>query len=190
MDRYNMTKTSSEKTHGHISTADLTQAAMLAALALALSWVESIIPFQPGIPGVKLGLPNLVIVFCLYRMNARSALLVNSVRILLAGAMWSGAWGTLYSICGAAASFLVMAALLEVNRLLTLHGRSEWFSIIGISMAGGVFHNLGQLAVAMLAISNLNLIYYGVVLILTGMATGIVNGILARLLLKYIPRFR
>ena len=162
---------------------------MMAALALALSWAESIIPFQPGLPGVKLGLANLVIVFCLFRMNTRTALLVNVVRILLAGAMFNGVWGTLYSICGAAASLLVMALLLQCNRLLTQHGRQEIFSIIGISMAGGVFHNLGQLTVAMLAISNLNLIYYGVVLILTGMITGIINGIIAHLLLRYIPHF-
>ena len=178
-----------DKNH-RITTSDLTQAAMLAALALALSWVESIIPFQPGLPGVKLGLANLVIVFCLYRMNIRTALLVNVVRILLAGALFNGAWGTLYAICGAAASLLAMTLLLAWNRLRKSHGRGELFSILGISMAGGVFHNLGQLTVAMLAISNLNLIYFGIVLILTGMATGIINGILANLLLKYIPRFR
>ena len=180
---------SRKKNVSGMTTQELTMAAMLAALALALSWVESIIPFQPGLPGVKLGLANLVIVFCLYRLHVRTALIVNLVRILLAGAMFNGAWGTLYSLCGAACSFAAMTALLALNRWRAGRGRPELFSIFGVSMTGGVFHNIGQLLVAMLAISNLNLIYYGAALILSGIATGIVNGIIAYLLLKHVPKF-
>lgn len=187
--KINQSSSHSSKKRTTLTTQELTETAMLSALALALSWLESIIPFQPGLPGVKLGLANLVIVFCLYRRNVHTALLVNIVRICLAGAMFNGLWGTLYSLSGAALSLAAMAFLMYINQKRTNKGKTEWFSIFGVSMTGGVFHNVGQLLIAMLAISNLNLIYYGAVLILSGIATGIVNGILAYVLLKYIPRY-
>lgn len=170
-----------------ISTKKLTTIAMLSALALALSWLEAMIPFQPGLPGVKLGLANLVIVFALYRMDSRSALLINVVRILLAGLLFSGPFGTLYSMAGGAASLAVMAGLMGWNRRRSINGRSILFSILGISMAGGVFHNLGQLVIAIVFISSLNLIYYFPVMILSGIVTGLVNGAVARLLLQKLP---
>ncbi len=170
-----------------ISTKKLTTIAMLSALALALSWLEAMIPFQPGLPGVKLGLANLVIVFALYRMDSRSALLINVVRILLAGLLFSGPFGTLYSMAGGAASLAVMAGLMGWNRRRSINGRIILFSILGISMAGGVFHNLGQLVIAIVFISSLNLIYYFPVMILSGIVTGLVNGAVARLLLQKLP---
>lgn len=168
---------------GRISTRRITTSALLAALALALSWLESLIPFQPGLPGVKLGLPNLVIVFCLYRMNVKSAILVNVVRILLAGLMFSGLFGMLYSLCGAAFSMSIMVLLLFINR----KRNHDLFSIIGVSMAGGVFHNLGQLLIAMLAVTSANLFFYFPVLIISGIVTGIINGIVAHILLQKLP---
>ncbi len=165
----------------------MTTIAMLSALALALSWLESMIPFQPGLPGVKLGLANLVIVFALYRMDSRSALLINVVRILLAGLLFSGPFGTLYSMAGGAASLSVMAGLLVWNRQRRTRKQGDLFSIFGISMAGGVFHNLGQLVIAIVFISSLNLIYYFPVMILSGIVTGLVNGAIARLLLQKLP---
>lgn len=167
-----------------IPTKKLTTIAMLSALALALSWLESMIPFQPGLPGVKLGLANLVIAFALYRLDSRSALLINVVRILLAGLLFSGPFGTLYSMAGGAASLAGMAGLMVWNRRRSINGRSILFSILGISMAGGVFHNLGQLVIAIVFVSSLNLIYYFPVMILSGIVTGLVNGAIARLLLQ------
>ena len=174
--------------HDAISVHTLTELAMLSALALVLSWIEAMLPFQPGLPGVKLGLPNLVIVYVLYRRGARSALLVNVVRVLLASLLFSGLFGMLYSLAGAASSLLMMTLLLSVNHRREAAGKQDFFSLYGISMAGGVFHNLGQLVVAMLFVSNLNLIYYFPVMILSGIAAGILNGIAARLLLRYIPQ--
>lgn len=159
---------------------------MLSALALVLSFLESLIPFQPGLPGIKLGLANLVIVFALYRMNVHSALLINTVRILLAGLLFSGLFGLLYSAAGAAASLAAMTLLLQINRKREQAGKSILFSIFGVSMTGGVFHNLGQLLVAILFLSSLNLIYYLPVMIISGIATGLVNGMIARLLLQKI----
>lgn len=157
---------------------------MLSALALVLSFLESLIPFQPGLPGIKLGLANLVIVFALYRMNVHSALLINTVRILLAGLLFSGLFGLLYSAAGAAASLAAMTLLLQINRKREQVGKSILFSIFGVSMTGGVFHNLGQLLVAILFLSSLNLIYYLPVMIISGIVMGLINGMIARLLLQ------
>lgn len=157
---------------------------MLSALALVLSFLESLIPFQPGLPGIKLGLANLVIVFALYRMNVHSALLINTVRILLAGLLFSGLFGLLYSAAGAAASLTAMTLLLQINRKRERVGKSILFSIFGVSMTGGVFHNLGQLLVAILFLSSLNLIYYLPVMIISGIVMGLINGMIARLLLQ------
>lgn len=157
---------------------------MLSALALVLSFLESLIPFQPGLPGIKLGLANLVIVFALYRMNVHSALLINTVRILLAGLLFSGLFGLLYSAAGAAASLTAMTLLLQINRKREQAGKSILFSIFGVSMTGGVFHNLGQLLVAILFLSSLNLIYYLPVMIISGIVMGLINGMIARLLLQ------
>lgn len=157
---------------------------MLSALALVLSFLESLIPFQPGLPGIKLGLANLVIVFALYRMNVHSALLINTVRILLAGLLFSGLFGLLYSAAGAAASLAAMTLLLQINQKREQVGKSILFSIFGVSMTGGVFHNLGQLLVAILFLSSLNLIYYLPVMIISGIVMGLINGMIAQLLLQ------
>lgn len=159
---------------------------MLSALALALSFLESLIPFQPGLPGIKLGLANLVIVFALYRMNVHSALLINTVRILLSSLLFSGLFGLLYSAAGATASLAAMTLLLQINRKREQVGKSILFSIFGVSMTGGVFHNLGQLLVAILFLSSLNLIYYLPVMIISGIVMGLINGMIARLLLQKI----
>lgn len=166
---------------------ELALTAMLAALAFALSFLESLIPFQPGLPGVKPGFANLVIVFALCRMNARSALGINLVRILLSGLLFSGLFGILYSIAGAAASLAAMAGLLAVEKKRECRGRKPLFSIFGISMTGGVFHNLGQLLVAIFLLSSLNLVYYLPVMILSGIVTGLINGMIAEVLLEKLP---
>jgi heptaprenyl diphosphate synthase len=165
---------------------------MMTALALVLSWVEAILPFQPGLPGVKLGLANLIIVCVLCQMGIRPAILVDAARVLLAGLLFGGPFSTLYSLAGAAASLAAMSLLFWVNHKRKASGKTESFSLCGISMTGGVFHNLGQLVVAILFISNVNLVYYFPVMILSGIAAGILNGIVARLLLFYLPfhRFR
>lgn len=179
-------------THTHndnqknLSPQQLATMGMLSALALALSFLESLIPFQPGLPGVKLGLANLVIVFALYRMNVHSALLINTVRILLASLLFSGLFGLLYSAAGAAASLAAMTLFLQINRKREQAGKSILFSIFGVSMTGGVFHNLGQLLVAILFLSSLNLIFYLPVMIISGIAAGLVNGMVAWLLLQKI----
>lgn len=150
---------------------------MMASLALIFSYVEVLFPFNAGIPGVKLGLANLVPLIILYRLDARYAFAANLIRVILAGLLFSGLFAALYSLAGSLTSFLVMY-LLKKTRL---------FSVIGVSTAGGVFHNLGQLTVAMLAVSGPQLIHYMPVLIISGMIAGIIVGIGAAILLDRIP---
>ena len=150
---------------------------LMASLALIFSYVEVLFPFNAGIPGVKLGLANLVPLIILYRMDARYAFAANLIRVILAGLLFSGLFAALYSLAGSLTSFLVMY-LLKKTRL---------FSVIGVSTAGGVFHNLGQLIVAMLAVSGPQLFHYMPVLIISGMIAGIIVGIGASILLDRIP---
>lgn len=151
--------------------------AMLAALALIFSYIEAIFPFYTGIPGVKLGLANLVVVVALYKMSPSYAITINVVRVLMAGLLFTGLFGMLYSLAGSLCSFLVMYLL----------WKSGFFSVLGVSLAGGVFHNLGQLAVAAIAVSNARIFLYFPVLIFSGMAAGIAVGIGSYVLISHLP---
>lgn len=151
--------------------------ALFAALALIFSYIEVIIPFNPGIPGIKLGIANLVIIIALYYLGPRYALTVNLVRILIAGLLFNGLFGAIYSLAGAALSLIVMILLKKTGL----------FSVTGVSMAGGVAHNLGQLLVAAFLVSNLKIFVYFPVLVISGVVSGAVIGILAYLVLKKLP---
>lgn len=144
------------------------------ALALIFSYVESLIPIHFGIPGIKLGLANLLIVIFLYKRNAKEALLLSIVRIVLAGFMFANLFSILYSLAGGILSLAVMAFLKKRGAV----------SVIGVSIAGGVCHNLGQLIVAMLAVETYRVGYYFPVLLIAGIVTGMLIGIVAAEVLK------
>lgn len=144
------------------------------ALALIFSYVELLIPIQFGVPGMKLGLANLVIVIFLYKRNAKEAMLLSIVRILLAGFMFSNLFSILYSLAGGILSLIVMTVL----------KKTETFSVIGVSIAGGVAHNMGQLVIAMLVVETYRVGYYFPVLLITGMVTGMLTGVISNEVLK------
>ncbi len=144
------------------------------ALALIFSYVELLIPIQFGVPGMKLGLANLVIVIFLYKRNAKEAMLLSIVRILLAGFMFSNLFSILYSLAGGILSLIVMTVL----------KKTETFSVIGVSIAGGVAHNMGQLVIAMLVVETYRVGYYFPVLLITGMVTGMLIGVISNEVLK------
>ncbi|MBD5502932.1 MAG: Gx transporter family protein [Lachnospiraceae bacterium] len=162
------------------------------ALALILAYVESLIPFSFGIPGIKLGLPNLIVVLLLYRDSTeqsnvmdgrnrdrvREALLVNGLRIILSGFIFSNLYTILYALAGAVCSFVAML----------LGRRLKCFSMIGVSVLGGVFHNIGQIIVAMLVVETVYVGYYIPYLIVAGTVTGAVLGGIAMELLPYLYR--
>lgn len=146
------------------------------ALALIFSYVETLIPFQFGIPGVKLGLANLIIVIVLYKTDWKEALLLSIVRIVLAGFIFGSLFSILYSLAGGILSLAVMALL----------KKKDSFSVMGVSMAGGVAHNVGQLIVAMIVVETYQVGYYLPVLLIAGLITGAVIGIVAGEVLKRI----
>ena len=151
---------------------------MLTALCLILAYVESRIPFYFGIPGVKLGLTNLVVVFALYTYGFGFAGIINVMRILISGFMFGNPFSIVYSLAGGILSLLVMAAL----------KRSRIFGITGVSIAGGVAHNIGQLVVAALAVESYNVFFYMPVLLISGAVTGFLIGAVAAMVLKRVER--
>ena len=153
---------------------------VLTALALIFSYIEFLVPLPIAIPGIKLGLANIVVLVCLYTLGDRYAFLINCTRIVLAALLFGSVFSALYALAGGLVSFAVMALL----------KRADAFSVCGVSMAGGVFHNLAQLTVAGFLVESAQVFYYFPVLLLSGMATGIGIGILATLILRSIGRSR
>ena len=147
---------------------------LFTALALIFSYVEMLIPFHIGIPGVKLGLANLIIVIGLYKIDITQVYLLAVTRVVLAGFMFGNMFSILYSLAGGILSVTVMYLLKKTKK----------FSLIGVSIAGGVFHNIGQLIVAMFTVSSLNIAYYAPVLIVAGLLTGLLIGIASGEMLK------
>ena len=141
---------------------------------MIFSYVETLIPINFGIPGVKLGLANLIIVIALYKMRLREVYLLSIVRVLLSGFIFGNYFSIIYSLAGGLLSLTVMAVF----------KRKDGFSIMGISIAGGVFHNVGQLIVAMLVVETFSVAYYVPVLLIAGMITGLLIGIVSNEMLK------
>ncbi len=139
---------------------------IFASLAIIFGYVESLIPVFAGIPGIKLGLANLAVLFILKKYSIKEAAMVSVVRILVIGFMFGNLFSIVYSLAGAALSLTVMTLLLRFSDL----------SLIGISVAGGVTHNIGQLIVAALVVENLSVFLYFPALLVSGVITGILIG--------------
>ena len=163
-----------------LRTKKLALSAILAALAMILSYVEAMVPMPVPIPGIKLGLANLVILLAIYRLGFKYALAINCIRIFVTGLLFTGAFGILYLLAGGLLSLLVMYLLY----------RTEIFSMVGVSMAGGVAHNLGQLLTACLIMSNIRLMSYFAVLLFAGIGSGILMGIVAWLVCQRLPHLK
>lgn len=149
---------------------------LLTALALILSYVENLISFQPGIPGIKIGLANLAVLICLYLFGWREAMILTVVKAVVSGLLFGNLFMIAYSLAGALVSALTMIFL----------KKSGLFHVPVISAAGGVMHNIGQLLVALFVVETYSVVYYMPVLILSGLAAGIVIGMAAALVLPYI----
>ena len=145
-------------------------------MAIIFGYVESLIPFFVGIPGIKLGLANLAVLFVLETYSWKEAALVSVVRIFIIGFLFGNLFSILYSLAGAALSLTVM----------TMMKKKSGFSILGVSVAGGVSHNVGQLIVAAIIVENTSLLYYAPALLISGVVTGLVIGMLTREVLRRI----
>ena len=145
---------------------------MLVALAFLFSYVETLIPLSVGIPGIKLGLANLVVLAALYLCGERSAFVISLVRILLVGLTFTSLSVMFYSLAGGMLSFLCMALGKHFTKL----------SITGISILGGITHNLGQILLAAAVLKTSALLYYVPALLIAGTLAGLVIGLLGGLL--------
>ncbi len=149
---------------------------MCCAAAMILSYVESFIPF--GVPGLKVGLPNIVTVFLLYRLGWREAAAVSLLRCVLTSLLFGSVMSLAYSLCGAALSLSLMALLKKWDKLST----------VGVSIAGGITHNAGQIAVAIAVTGVEEIAYYMPVLAVGGTLAGLVIGVCGALVLKRLEK--
>ncbi|MBQ8202993.1 MAG: Gx transporter family protein [Clostridia bacterium] len=164
-----------------IKTKTLVTLSIFTAIALVLSYVEALLPpIWSAVPGIKIGLPNIIIVFVLYRFSLKHAVAVSLVRILLNSLLFGNAVTLMYSLAGALLSLAVMALLKRIDR----------FSMVGVSVLGGVFHNLGQILVAMLVLETAEIGYYMIILGITGTVAGVLVGLLGSLVLKYTAKVK
>ena len=146
---------------------NLAHLGMFSALAIILGYVESLLPVFSGIPGIKLGLANLAVLFMLNRYSYKEAAFVSIVRIFVIGFMFGNLFSIIYSLAGAFLSLTTM----------TLLKKHTDFSLLGLSVAGGVTHNIGQLIIAMMIVESASLLTYAPALLISGIITGLLIGI-------------
>ena len=146
---------------------------MLIAVAFVLSWLEAQLPPLAMVPGVKLGLTNLVVLVAIYRLSTMDALVINGIRILLVAFTFGNMFSLLYSFAGGMLSTIVM--------------RSGRFRLPVVSVAGGIVHNIGQILVAMVVLESTGVAYYLGVLWFSGMIAGAVVGMIGAGVVKRLP---
>lgn len=146
-------------------------------LALVAGYLEMLVPVSVGIPGIKLGLANLVTIVVLQIMGAKDAIFISLLRIILSGILFGNMAAILYSLAGGICSLMIMILLKKTG----------WFSMIGISIAGGVFHNIGQILVAMAVVENTKMVYYLPVLLISGLTAGVLIGMIGTEVAKRLP---
>ena len=156
----------------------LAELSLLCALAMILSYLESLVPVPVPVPGVKLGLANLAVVFAFYRLGTREAVAVSLVRVLSIAMLFGSVLSLAYSLAGAALSLLSMGLLKRIDRF------SPW----AVSVVGGVMHNVGQLAAASLILETRLFLYYLPVLALSGIVCGAAIGAAAAVLIQRVRR--
>lgn len=151
---------------------------LLIALAFILSYIETLFPIPVPIPGIKLGLANLVVLTALYTMGVKEALILSLLRIVLVGFTFGSPSTMIFSLAGGILSWLMMSLLKH----------SKVFSLVGISIVGGIAHNVGQIAVSIVVVDNISILYYLPVLLISGVITGILIGILGGMIVKRLQR--
>lgn len=158
----------------------ITLLALFTSVALLLSYVEMLIgPLFTGVPGIKMGLPNIAIMLVLYRIGTKEAIAVSFIRIVISSILFGNITMFWYSVAGAALSLAVMILLKKLDIL----------SSVGVSVAGALAHNIGQILVAMLLMQTTQIGYYMIVLSITGAVSGIFVGLLGGFVIKRISKF-
>ncbi|TAH69501.1 MAG: Gx transporter family protein [Anaerolineaceae bacterium] len=149
------------------------------ALAFIFSYIESLIPIPFPVPGIKLGLANLVVIIAIYGIGLKEAFVLSMVRILLVGFTFRDPSTLIFSFAGGLLSWLTMAIFKKL----------KLFSMVGVSILGGIAHNIGQIIVAIMYVNNTSLIYYLPLLMISGVVSGTLIGILGALILKRLNKF-
>ena len=149
-----------------------------ASLALLLSYIEFLLPpLFAAVPGIKIGLPNVVIMYLMYTVGLKYAAPVSFVRIFISALLFGNVTTLAYSLAGAVLSLSLMAVLKHFDKL----------SAVGVSVAGGIAHNIGQILVAMVLLDTPQIAYYMIVLALTGTVSGVFIGLCSAILIKRLP---
>ena len=149
---------------------------VLTALAMIFSYIEALIPIPIGIPGVKLGIANIAIIAVIYIVGDSQAIIVNFLRIMLTGILFGNFYSFLFSLAGGMLSVVLMVLVKKTKKL----------SMVGVSIIGGVAHNIGQIVAAVFLMDNAAIAYYLPVLIIAGVVTGIVIGYVGQLVTRRI----
>ena len=156
-----------------MKSAKITYIALLSALAVVFGYIESLFPLPVPVPGIKLGISNIVILFAIIKMNRRDAFLIMLIKVMICSVLFSGINSLFYSLSGGIFSFFAMIFAQKLN-----------FSTIGMSMAGGVFHNLGQIFAASVLLSSFSAFYYLPILTVCGLFVGSAVGILCNIVIS------
>ena len=159
----------------------ITFLSIFVAFSIVLSYVEMLLPpIWSAVPGIKVGLPNVIVMFILYKLSFKHAVITSLIRVFAVALLFGNVLTLSYSLAGAALSLTIMF----------LFKKTALFSMVGVSIAGGVVHNLGQIIVAMLVMQTKQIGYYMLVLTVTGVLAGIVVGLLGALLLKRTEKLK
>lgn len=161
-----------------MDTKKIAKLSMLLSISVVLGLIESFIPIFNGIaPGVKLGLANIVIVFAIYELSFKDALYISILRVFLIGILRTGLFSItfFFSLVGALLSIIAMYLVKKISNM----------SVVGVSVCGSIFHSIGQIIVAIIFLSNVNIIYYLPILLISSVITGIVVGIISDKVIKY-----
>ena len=164
---------------GRFTVEKIAQCGLLTAMMLVLGFIESLLPVAVGVPGIKLGLSNGVLLFALYMMDAPTAFVLMLLKVLLSGLLFGGVSAMMYAMAGGVLSMLGMILLKKLK-----------FNLLTVSMACAVLHNLAQVLLAMIILETDQLIYYMAVLLLVGLACGAVTGVAARATIGHMKKIK
>ena len=153
---------------------------LLTAIALILGYIDRFIPVVSGVPGVKLGLGNTVLLYAIYLMDKRRAVILMLAKVLLSGFIFAGVSAMMYALAGGVLSLVAMLAARKIRGV----------GVVGVSVTGAVFHNVGQIGLAALIVRTSALFGYLPVLLVAGVGTGIATGVIAKLVMQHLPKQR
>lgn len=164
--------------NGHISTKRIAMCGVMTALAMIFSYIESMIPIPLPVPGIKLGVANIAVITILYVLGVKEAVIINLLRIVLTSMLFGNFNSFLFSISGAILSLLIMIIMKKL----------DFFSYIGVSVCGGIMHNVGQIIAAVFIMGSGVIVYYLPVLIISGVFAGVVIGIVSGIVAKRVKK--